>query len=278
MIFQNAYQSIPTPASPDTVISILPNELSGPRFMAFQYLKDQVKRWSDTEAIKLKDLNEIQITVTFISPELIQAVYLNQIFMDGILASDFDAQLQTALNSIAAREEILFLVTVTATTNNSIDTVSHVIDIPIKEMLLNNAGNLESIPGHDDHNLDQPINSSLEPVFGYVAYPLGVLQSDGCNWVLDPKYNTNIVITVSDIKLDNISSHPYTWTIPYKPLIETNNYPDQSIFIPVTGDVNLISPLAMPPNPKMNQIGTDPDAYWQDFARYVWNQITLGNY
>ncbi len=287
MIVQSAYPSLPTPVSPEIatpmplLISIGPESL-GARYAAFQYLKDQVTRWSDTETIKLDDLNIIEVIVTFISPDLVQAVFLNDFLKNGILTSDFDVQLQTVLNSIAERDELLFLVTVTSTNNNNSNSIPHVIDIPISEMKLNNAGNLESIPGHDDHNLDQPINSSFDPVFGYVAYPLGVLNSNGCNWTLDPKYNTNIVITVPDIKINDATSRPYTWTIPYKSLINANIPPDPLMFIPAPGfNPDLVFPLTKPPYPLSQPMvanGSNPDLYWQDFARFIWNQVTLRNY
>lgn len=287
MIFQSAYPSVTTTASPDiaTPMPTIPSngqQILGARYAAFQYLKNQTTRWTDTETIKLDDLNEIQIIVTFISPDLIQAVFLNDFLKNVLLTSDFDIQLQNVLNSIALRDELLFLITVTSTNNNSINSISHVIDIPLVDMTLNNAENLASTPGHDDHNLDQPINASSEPVFGYVAYPLGILKSDGCNWLLDPKYNTNIVITVPDIKIDNAVSRSYTWTIPYKPLIDSNNYPDPLMFIVTPGfNPDMVLPLSRPPYPfsqMMLSNGSNPDIYWQDFARFIWNQVMLRNY
>ena len=283
-IFQYAYPLIPTPIPPDLATPTPPNEpqILAARYEAFQYLKSQTKRWSDTEVIKLNDLNEIQLTITFISPELIQATFLSEVLRDRFLTSDFDVQLQNVLNSIAARDELLFLVTVTATNNNSTNSTPHVINIPIDQMILNNAGNLKYGPIHDDHNLEQPINSSLEPVFGYIAYPLALLKSDVCNLALDPKYDTSIVITVSDIKIDGDPSRPYTWTIPYKSLIEANIPPQPPTFkVPDNLNQDLMSPLPKPPYPMTSLIlsnGINPDIYWHEFAQYVWHQVTLGNY
>ena len=287
IIFEYAYPLIPTPTAPDTVTSIpfvqpSDQQLLGARYEAYQNLIKQTKRWSDIETIKLDDLNELQIIVTFISPELIQAVFLNEVLKDRFITADFETQLQSVLNSISARDELLFLVTVTATNNSSANSTPHEIIIPIDQMVLKNAGNLESPPTHEDHNLEQPINSLFEPVFGYTAYPLGLLKSNVCNWILDPKYNTNIVITVPDIKIDNVNSRTYTWTIPYKSLIDSNIPAIPPTFI-VPSDFNQsqMSPLSRPPYPVtgvMLSAGANPDLYWQDFARYVWNQITLGNY
>lgn len=286
LIFQYAYPSVPQTVSADTVPPMpLPQDeqrILGARYEAFLFLKNQTTRWSDIETIKLDDSNEVQIAVTFISPELIQAVFLNEVLKGRFLTADFDIQLQEILNILAARDELLFLITVTSTSNNNINAPPHVIDMPISEMKLNNAGNLESTPNHDDHNLDQPIDPSSEPVFGYIAYPLAILQSGGCAWVLDPKYNTNIVITVPDIKIDNLSSHPYTWTIPYQSLIDPNIPPDPPTFImPPDFNQEVMSPFRKPPHPTASlrlSSGADPNIYWQDFARYVWHQITLGNY
>jgi hypothetical protein len=287
MIFQYAYPSIPTPTTPDATTPtppMVPNEqqILGARYEAFQYLKNQASRWSDIETIKLDDLTEVQIVVTFISPELLQAVFLNEVLKDRFITSNFDVQLQNVLNSIADRDELLFLVTVTATNNNT-NSTSHVIEIPISQMILNNAGNLKSNTYHDDHNLEQPIYTSIEPVFGYITYPLALLKSDGCTWVLDPKYNTSIVVTVPDIKIDHVGSRPYTWTIPYKSLMNANIPPSPPAFIiPVTGfDPNQILPLPKPPYPISSLVlstGINPDIYWQDFARFIWNLVTLGSY
>lgn len=286
IIFEHVYPPIPTPTSPDGEAPVSPvppsyQQFFSARYEAFQYLTKQTKRWSTLETIKLDDVNEMQVIVTFISPELLQAVYLNEVLNDHILTSGFEEQLKSILNIIAAREELLFLVTVISTSNNNPTSTPHMIEIPIKQMFLKNAGNLETAPVHDDHNLEQPINSSLDAVFGYIAYPLGSLDSNGCNWTLDPKYDTNIVITLSDIKVDNAASRKYTWTIPYRSLIDSNPPVTPQFAAPPDFIPDRFVPLSKPPFPLPNFIlssGTDTNAYWQEFAKFIWNQITLGNY
>ncbi len=277
--------SAAVPPPPNAIIpTISPSELQvlGARYAAFQYLINETERWSDTETIKLDDSSEAQIIVTFISPELLQAVFLSEVLKYRLFYSDFDTQTQVMLNSVAARDELLFLLTITTTHNGSMDFPTHVIDIPINQMTLTNGEDLQTAPKHDDHILDQPINSSSGPVSGYIAYPLAVLTNNKCNWVLEPKYNTSIVITVPLVHLDGVSSGPYTWTIPYSSLIHAEIPPDPPNFVPPpTFDQNIMLPLAMPPSPAMNLTppnGADQNIYWQDFARFVWNQITLGNY
>jgi hypothetical protein len=39
--------------------------------------------------------------------------------------------------------------------------------------------------------------------------------------------------------------------------------------------------LPKPPYPISSIVlstGENPDIYWQDFARFIWNQVTLGSY
>jgi hypothetical protein len=259
---------------PLTGDSLHEQQVLGARYGAFQYLINETKRWSDTETIKLDDSSEAQITITFISPGLLQSVFLSEVLKHEVFFSDFESQTQKMLNSVAARDELLFLLTITTTTNNGATGLSpHTLDVPIKQMELVNSADLRIAPEHDDHNLDQPIKSSSNAVFGYLAYPLAVLTDNECKWVLEPKYNTNIVITVPIIHLDGIAGGPYTWTIPYSSLIHVDIPVDPPMLIVPPGfDRNQISSLAVPPS------GINQTNNWQDFARFVWGQIMLGNY
>ncbi len=275
-----ATSTIPTSTIPsiDSIFGVAPPssppQIQSSRYAALQYLSNETKRWSDIETIKLDDFSEVQIVVTFISPELLQAVFLSEVLEQSVLFPDFEAQTQTMLNSVATRDELLFLLTVTTINSGNINLSPHSIDIPIRQMFLTNGEDLQIEPRHDDHILDQPINSSSKSVFGYLAYPLAVMTNSECKWVLEPKYNTSIVITVPVLQIDGVSSGPYTWTIPYSSLIHPNNPPDLSILmIPPGFDQTLLSPATLPPNGNIEQ----PN-YWQGFARFVWSQVTHGNY
>jgi hypothetical protein len=274
-IFQYAVATpmITIPVTGDPSISASELQLQGARYGAFQYLIAETQRWSDIETIKLDDSSEAQIIVTFISPKLLQAVFLSEVLSQGIFYPDFDARTQTMLSSVADRNELLFLLTITTTNNGNLNLRPHTIDIPMSQMDLVNGEDLQIVPNHDDHNLDQPIQSSSKPVFGYFAYPLAVLANDECKWILEPKYNTNIVITVPTIQVDGVNGGPYTWTIPYSPLIHVEAPPDPPVLMkPPEFDQNLMSSLAQPPS------GINQTNNWQDFARFVWGQIMQGNY
>ena len=273
-IFQHA--TTPTPPN----ITPQGQQILEARYAALKYLTYETERWSDTETIKLDETSEAQIVITFLSPELIQAIFVNEFLEHSPDYYDFENKTQAALNSIAARDELLFYVTITTTNNDAPYAAVHMIDIPVYEIIMTNAEDLKVHPSHDDHILDQPINSSSKPVFGILAYPLAMMHENKCNWILDSKFNTSIVLSVSDIKVNGVSSnHPYTWIIEYLPLITADLPPVTPEFtIPLDFSLHQLTPLSNPPKPLSSPDAVSQDSYWQELARFTWNQITLGNY
>ena len=275
VIFEYAYPTIPItiPPAPPAIVTIDEGMIPRARYAAFKQLIKEAEHWSDTETIKLDELSKIRITLTFISPELIQAVFLSDVLKDSFLTSGFQDQLQNTLNGVADRDELLFLLTVTSSNSDNINLIRHKIKIPIGDMRLNNAENLFVQPTHDDHNLEQIIDTTSGPVFGYLAYPLTIFSGGQCKWVLDPKYNTNIVISVPYIEVDGVNREPFSWTISYTSLIDSILPSEVPDFNPPAGfDTSLITPMALPPT-ETSQID-----YWQNFAMFVWGQLTLGKY
>jgi hypothetical protein len=262
----------PTPTSPPVPPDVKQQQLQSARYAAFQYLINETIRWSDVETIKFNDSSEAEIVITFISPELLQAVFLNNSLKDLTVTSDFQTQFRNALESVAGREELLFMITVTSAGNNT-NLNNHVVKIPIGSLVLNNAENAQVPPTHSDYNLGQPINSSAEAVFGYLAYPLVRQPSaDKCKLTLDPKFDTNIVISLlnTSIEVDGFPGGPYSWTIPYAALLNAPSSPEAPAFaIPAGYDLNQVSPLQTPPS------GIKQGNRWQDYARFLWSKITL---
>jgi hypothetical protein len=260
----------PTPTSTPVPADVKQQQIQSARYAAFQYLINETIRWSDVETIKFNDSSEAEIVITFISPELLQAIFLNNSLKDLTVTSDFQTQVHNALESIAGRDELLFMITVTSPGNNT-NLNNHVVKIPITTLVLNNAENLHFAPSHNDYNLNQPINSSAEAVFGYLAYPhVHQPSADKCKLTLDPKFDTNIVISLLNINADGVDSGPYSWTIPYAALLNAPISPEMPAFaIPIGYDVNQISPLQTPPS------GIKQGNRWQDYARFLWSKITL---
>ena len=281
VIFEMAHPAAISTAMPSTTAMppsadnlLMPSSgdmILGARYAALQQLISEANRWSDTETIKLDDSSRVRVTLTFVSPELLQAVFLNQVLKDGFLTSGFQDQLQNMLNNVAERNELLFLMTIAAS-NSGLNPTRHTIKVPINKLQLNNAENLLVNHSHDDHNLEQLIDTTAEPVFGYIAYPLTQLSSGECKWVLDPKYNTNIVMTLPYIEVDGASNNtPNSWTIPYVSLIAPITPGTLPVpFVPANFDINFMTPLSLPPS-EFSQ----PN-YQQDFARFIWSEITGG--
>jgi len=265
-IFESAFPSNPSSQSSE-------QQILDARYTAFQQLIKETTRWSDSKTAKMDDSSQVTITLTYISPELLQVVFLNQVLKDRSITNGFQDQLQKVLNNVAERNELLFLLTMTMK-NNNVNPTPHTVKIPIQSMVMNNAENITITHTHDDHNLEQFIDSSADPVFGYLAYPLAGVSANQCKWTLDPKYNTNIVITVPFLEVDGVGNKkPYFWTIPYISLIGPVTSSSTYIWpLPGGYDQNLMTPLMLPPS-DINQA-----TYLQDFARFVWNQITLANY
>ena len=260
--------------TPDPTLPLLFGDqaYTGARYAALQKLIEETDRWSDTETIKFEDSTKIRITLTFISPELIQAAFLNQALKDNVNTADFQTYLQSALNTVAERNELMFLLTVT-TLNNDLSPFQHKIKLPIESIYLLNSENLPIPHSHDDPNLGQNIDITSESVSGYIAFPFTVLSGDQCKWILNPKYNTKIVITMPFAELDGVSDkNPYSWTIHYTSLVNSNMPANPAnAAIPPGFNPALETPLLAPP------IELNAPDYLKNFAKFIWGQI-IENY
>ncbi len=241
----------------------------------FGNLVHETKSWSDIQTIKLDESSQAQVVVTFLSPQLIKTVYYNEMRTYGSASLNP----QVVLDEIAKRDELIFFVTVITTTNNNIGPAAHKMQIPIREMVIVNADDVTAPPLRDDHNLAQVINSSFEPVFGYLTYPIAMQRGVECSWILNPDYNKKIIITIPNIYVDGVSAGAYMWDIPYSPLFNSG-------FAPPTPTAVAFDPYQMsssltPPSPMTSLLipnGLPENIFWQNYARFLWKQVVLGNY
>jgi hypothetical protein len=250
------------------------------RYAAFKILGAQTMRWSDYVDIALPDGGNVRITLTYISPELIQGVLLNQIlFTDDIYYSEtrFTELIMAGLTQAAQREESLFLVSITSTPSGITPINGKVVSlqIPINEMVLTNSSNVTVTPNHDDHSLNRSI-PLRETFSGFVTYQMTVTNGENCALLLDPAWNTSISIYEPHLMINDVEYGPQTWTIRYKPLLDINTstrtpdyaYPSTIIFDDLSPSKDTPTPLNLPE--------TTPgywDGYWESMARYVWQQI-----
>jgi hypothetical protein len=247
-----------------------PNQQLEARYAALQFLAKETKRWSDIETVKLDDSSQAHIIITFIHPDLVQAVILNEVLMNAPSITFMNKAIEEIMSDISTREELLFLVTVVINHTNPSNPTQHTLRIPINEMVLINAGDMIASPLHDDHNLARPINTSeKQSEFGYVGYPIGIQSDRECIWVLDP-YNTNIVVAANAIYVDEIRNSNYTWTIRYRPLIDIGIHTDYPSYqIPQGFDIAQLTP-----SPVMPASISDDANFWVGFSRFVWGQVT----
>lgn len=253
----------------------LPAAVSVDSYSSLWMLVHETKSWSAIQTIKLDDSSEAQIVVTFISPTLIEAIFNSEVTSNGYAVSSP----QSALDAVAAREELIFFVTVITTANHNINTTPHTIQIPIQRMVIMNAEDVEAPPLHDDHVLAQLIHSSYEPVFGYVTYPIAMNHENQCRWILDPDYNKKIIIMVPDIFVDNVSVGPYTWVIPYSSLFKVGASSNSQTNMAI--DPNLVAVSLTPPGPMASLLipnGLPENTFWQIYAGFLWRQVMLGVY
>ena len=248
--------------------------LSDPNFV-YKALVNETKLWSETQTILLNESNKVQIVITFLSPPLIQAIYNTEALIHGPAV----VSLQTELAEIAKRDELIFFISVITNANGTASPNSAIVELPVHSMIIINSDDLAVSPLHDDHNLGQPINISLEPVSGYVSYPIGVKNGETCAWVLNPDYNTKIIITTPSIFVNKEDKGTYTWVIPYAPFIEVSGYsplpPDMVV------DFDLVKNSEMP-NGLMHDLlapeGWEENIFWQIYAGFLWKQVVRGSY
>lgn len=240
------------------------------RHKALKFLIEETFRWTDIRTIRLSTSSEVHIIITYIHPELIQAAYLSEILEKKYVVPDIDAHVDQVISEVARREELLFMMTVIPHHRDPFNMSKNKLMIPVEKMNLTNSENIPVPPSHYDPNLDQPIDTTQEPVFGLVAYPIGIQSNSRCLWVLDNTYNTNIVIVTNTLLIDGVNGDSHAWTIRYKPLIDLGipkGLPDSS---QPNYDIRQLPSATIPPS-NIN----DAD-FWRDYSRFIWKQAVYG--
>ncbi|MBN1452953.1 MAG: hypothetical protein JW963_18185 [Anaerolineales bacterium] len=244
------------------------------RQRALVTLKDQLRRWSSFQDILVNDKQVVRITLTYISPEMVEIIFLNHKLSQPVIISknDFINELKQQLEHLAELDELYFLVTITDSTYKPLATEKEfvILNIAMQNMVLTNSKNGNAVPNHYDPPLGQSINVSRNHISGYVAFPMSVLdENENCVPMLDPSLNTTITLRANDIKLSTssgvVSNHQLTWFLRYHSLMDLKITPT-----PVAINPNATPEcLRTPPTPDLT-IAEPPDAYWEEMSRYVW--------
>jgi hypothetical protein len=246
------------------------------RYESYRYITSVTKRWSDTKVIQLEDFVEIQFTLIFVTPELLQSILLAEALDQQLAWDDFNGSTTSFLINLAQRNELLFFFLINATQieNTSVNALPHKIEIPSGLLSLENAENNSKVyMTHDSVMLDQPIYSS-SPVFGIIAYP--VIDHE-CQPILD---SANITSSVPYVLIDGKRYESLSWQISYETVLNSPPLP-HSFEVPSNFDTTRISPLSMPPVPLKNLLAREDSesmTFWEDMGRFVWGQLTMGHY
>ncbi len=247
------------------------------RYAANTTLGRQAKRWSNFVDIDLSNSEKVRITVTYLSPQLLGIIHVNQMLLSGATTynqDDFENRIKAGMANIAKRNESLFLLTISSSKVTAGNIIT--LDFPISGMELTNSSNTTVHPSHDDHSLDQYIRLVDNSFSGFVAYQLTIKDKEDCKLLLDPVWNTTISIHISGLTLNDGNREQQTWTIRYAPPVD-DGYPDEIPNLVPAGQwqgFNLCNPseLGTAPEPV-----SESDVYWQQMGCYIWEQVTFAN-
>lgn len=277
----NPYRSHPLPNQVSNIFSNYKNGLITydiARQEAFSQLGKNIKQWSDYEDVLIDDQHTIRISITYLDPMLVQYTVLNYAlvppnnFMD---TNWFIAQEQAAMDRLANRHEILFMITVTSPSYPSVVKVN----LPINELRLKNASEMKVQLTHHDPMLGEPIDITREPLYGVVGYPVSVALQD-CTGIIDQW--TNELTLGFELSTQQAES-PYaslSWNIPFQSLVsitpQANNHPAPTM--DSSYDINRFNIATAPPTPNWsNPQASDIDSivYWEEMGRYIWSKVLM---
>lgn len=244
------------------------------RHAALALLIHEVKMRTEIRDFKLDDINKVRIAVTYLSPRLMEAVFQNHILAHPPGNPNFHETIRQFIEKSGEHDEHIFLMTVIANLETS---MPHTVDMAPREMILRNTNDYNVTPLYEDHNLDLPINLSYGSEHGFLYFPESVFTKNGCESVLDRKRNTKINIEAQAIFIDGERIGPVIWTIYYAPLVDTGisfytpEYPTPTVpGQSLSPGTDVYTPLTEPPTNSEKE-----DSFWRDFARFVWEQVTL---
>ena len=243
---------------------------------AFTLLRDRVQRWSSSNDIPVGDQDVVRITLTYISPELLQIIILNHQLNQLILSKEqFKTNLENELKEIAKREELIFLITMTFSRYDQNETEENmvVLNFPIKDMALINSGDQHIKANHFDPPLEHEIVISRGPLSGYIAFPMRVAEGENCFQVLEHRWNTTLTANLDGVKVkgDNYI-HPLTWFVKYHSLVEIGDgtIPLSTI---LAAPSNITTDHQPPPPERNRPSNQEDDNYWGKMAIHIWTYV-----
>jgi len=278
----NPYLSHPIADNVHAIYTTSSTNLGNARQQALFQLGQNMQHWSYQVDIVNSNSHVVRITVTYLDPVLIQYIVLNHLINDPnysagaasslMDANSYDSKVSSTLLQLSNRNELLFVVTITAPYYDRQNYSSNdlTVTLAIKQMTLNSTANTKIQPTHFDGILAENMDINHGPVSGIVGYPIALSNDIQCDLVIDQFTNT-LTLDIPSITLGNIPSGNKFWSIPYRSLVmQTDIYPTP------TSDPNIMSnPITQfdePPIP--NWPNTQESAtYWEGMGRYLWSVV-----
>jgi hypothetical protein len=261
-----------------TIFDGYPDNPPAARREALRFLQAETKRWSH-----YRDGGEnntrVRMIITFITPELVQALVLNEaLSSENPQAKSLDNYMLEGFSNFKRRNEFVFLLTFLPESTQENNPVFYV---PPEKIRLHNTSSLNVPRTHSDDFLNGTLKFSDKNQSGFVFFPIGVNQSgkeNDCSRVLDPEWDTSLMLEISGAKIGNQTEQTINWTIPFTSLL----LPDGTIFKVdwntevQPGDDATFKTFELR-NLPLPVFGSDPDdIFWRDYGRFIWGKLTSG--
>jgi hypothetical protein len=242
---------------------------------ALQFLKAETVRWSHFRDEGEKNA-QVRMIVTFITPELLQAVILNYVLSrPDFQTINLDQYMQDNFDKLKKRNEFVFLLTFLPTPDQG----NKIFSVSPKDIRLHNTANLDVPPTHNDDFLNDALKFSEKNQSGFIFYPIGVNESgreNDCSRVLDPDWDTSLMLNITNATIGTQANQTISWPIPFASLLLTDGV---SFKVDFTTPVQSGEESDFTPFPSKNSLvpkfDTEPDdAFWQEYSRFIWAKLT----
>jgi hypothetical protein len=189
---------------------------------AFRFLQAEIRRWSyyrdagDGKA-------QVRLLVTFITPEIVQAVVLNEILSSpNPPEKSLDSYMVDGFKYIQKRNEFVFMLTFLPTTDAQ---NGQTFSVPPEYIRLHNTSRFDVQCTHSDDFLNGTQKFSDKNQSGFLFFPLGVNLSgkeNDCLRTLDPEWDTSLMLQIDKAQVGTQAGQTVKWAIPFTSLLFTD--------------------------------------------------------
>jgi len=250
------------------------------QYEAIKLLATLTKRWSDSVDI-VQGSKYIRVTITYLSPELIYTIILNHYLfrkIGNVFNSSFEGQIASTIEELANRNEHIFFITLSASVyeQGSSPREPVIVYLPVESLVMTNSSNIQVTPQHDDHNLEERIDLTSAPAYGYISYPIAVSkvsnETENCELFLNKNTNTHLTVSVPYVEINGTRHQIRSWMLEYTPLLQISlNSNLSNSVLQVEKKTENFKPDITLPLPT----STEEAEYWEKIARFIWYETTL---